>query len=347
MVISRMQEATAFAVALGSAVALVPLVRRLCFRWGIFDPPGHLKIHSEPIPRLGGVAIACALIAGIAATSRGADGSALFLVAAVGLVWLTGLIDDLRGLAPFFRLLAQIGGALLLYAGGWRIAGFSSGAFGIFAQCLFVILFVNAFNFLDGMDGLAAGITAVIALGYALMPGAALSAFGHAMAWSLAGACAGFLFFNFPPAKIFMGDSGSTVLGFSVAFLGLDFMEARGAGGATGSLLFPFIIAALPILDALLVVARRVARGKSPLQADREHFYDRLLAAGRTARRVAISCYFLTACLGLLGWFGMLGGMRRSLILGAGIFGALLVSAWWLGAARLGAMKHSRYRAEL
>lgn len=75
--------------------------------------------------------------------------------------------------------------------------------------------------------------------------------------------------------------------------------------------------------------------------------HDRLLAAGRTARRVAISCYFLTACLGLLGWFGMLGGMRRSLILGAGIFGALLVSAWWLGAARLGAMKHSRYRAEL
>ena len=272
MVISRMQEATAFAVALGSAVALVPLVRRLCFRWGIFDPPGHLKIHSEPIPRLGGVAIACALIAGIAATSRGADGSALFLVAALGLVWLTGLIDDLRGLAPFFRLLAQIGAALLLYAGGWRMAVFSSGAFGIFAQCLFVILFVNAFNFLDGVDGLASGITAVIALGYALMPGAALSAFGHAVAWSLAGACAGFLFFNFPPAKIFMGDLGSTVLGFSVAFLGLDFMEARGAGGATGSLLFPFLIAALPILDALLVVARRVARGKSPLQADREHF---------------------------------------------------------------------------
>ena len=115
------------------------------------------------------------------------------------------------------------------------------------------------------------------------MPGAALSAFGHAMAWSLAGACAGFSFFNFPPAKIFMGDSGSTVLGFSVAFLGLDFMEARGAGGATGSLLFPFIIAALPILDALLVVARRVARGKSPLQADREHFYAQAQVAGDLA----------------------------------------------------------------
>ena len=141
-----------------------------------------------------------------------------------------------------------------------------------------------------------------------------------------------------------MGDSGSTVLGFSVAFLGLDFIGAR---GAEGSLLFPFVITALPILDALLVVMRRVARGRSPLRGDRGHFYDGLLAGGWTARRVAVSCYFLTACLGLLGWFGMLGGMRRSLILGVVIFGGLSASTWWLGAARLGGMKHSRYRAEL
>jgi UDP-GlcNAc:undecaprenyl-phosphate GlcNAc-1-phosphate transferase len=130
------------------------------------------------------------------------------------------------------------------------------------------------------MDGLAAGITAVIALGYALIPGAALSPLGYAVAWSLVGACVGFLFFNFPPTKIFMGDSGSTVLGFSMAFLGLDFIGSRGAGGAAGSLLFPFMIAALPILDALLVVAGRVARGRSAFRGDRRHFYDRLLAGG-------------------------------------------------------------------
>jgi len=343
----RMAEAAACAVALGSVLVLVPLVRRLCFRWGLFDAPGHLKIHSEPIPRLGGVAIASALVAGIAAAVRGTDGGALFFAVALGLVWLAGFIDDLRGLAPVFRLLAQIAGAALLYAGGWRIAAFSSSTFGIFAECLFVILFVNAFNFLDGMDGLAAGITAVIALGYALIPGAALSPFGYAVAWSLLGACVGFLFFNFPPAKIFMGDSGSTVLGFCAAYLALDFIGARGARGAASSLLFPFVIAALPILDALLVVTRRVARGRSPFRGDRGHFYDCLLAGGWTARRVAISCYFLTACLGMLARFGMLGGIRTSLILGAGIFGGLSVGAWWLGTARLGAMKHSRYRAEL
>lgn len=103
----------------------------------------------------------------------------------------------------------------------------SSAALAIVAQCLFVIVFVNAFNFLDGADGLAAGITAVIALGYAAMPGVRLSVLGYAVAWSLLGACVGFLFFDFPPAKIFMGGSGTTVLGFSAAFLGVELCHER------------------------------------------------------------------------------------------------------------------------
>jgi UDP-GlcNAc:undecaprenyl-phosphate/decaprenyl-phosphate GlcNAc-1-phosphate transferase len=113
-----MQEAIAFAMALGSAVALVPFVRWLCFRLGVFDAPGHLKIRREPVPRLGGVAIAFALVAGIVAAQHGARGISLFFSAALGLVWLAGFVDDLRELVPVFRLLAQIGGALLLYAGG-------------------------------------------------------------------------------------------------------------------------------------------------------------------------------------------------------------------------------------
>jgi UDP-GlcNAc:undecaprenyl-phosphate/decaprenyl-phosphate GlcNAc-1-phosphate transferase len=195
---------------------------------------------------------------------------------------------------------------------------------------------------LDGADGVAAGITAVIALAYAALPGVGLSAFGNAVAWSLLGACVGFLFFNFPPAKIFMGDSGSTVLGFCVAFLGLDFMGARGGGDAARSVLFPFLIAGLPILDALVVVVRRVMKGRSPFRGDRGHFYDYLLGAGWTARRVAISSYLLTGVLGVLGWFAMQGGSRRSLILGAGIFVGLVVSA-----SRIGAVKRVRYRAEI
>ena len=266
---------------------------------------------------------------------------------AFGLVWLAGFIDDLRELGPPFRLLAQIGCAILLYAGGWRVLSSSSAAFAIVAQCLFVILFVNAFNFLDGADGLTAGITAAIALGYAAMPGGGLSVFGYALACSLLGACVGFLIFNFPPAKIFMGDSGSTVLGFSVAFMGLDFIGTRGPGGAASSWLYPFLLAALPLLDALVVVTRRVMKRRSPFQGDREHFYDFLLAAGWSAQMVAICSYFLTGLLGLLGWLAVQGGIKRSLILGMGIFGALVVTALYSGARRQGAMRHSRYRAQL
>jgi UDP-GlcNAc:undecaprenyl-phosphate/decaprenyl-phosphate GlcNAc-1-phosphate transferase len=266
MVISRVQEAIAFAVVLGCLLALVPLIRWLCVRREIFDQPGHLKIHRRPIPRVGGVGIAFGLVAGVVSAVHGSRSGALFFAAALGLVWLVGFVDDLRKLPPAFRLPAQMGGAVLLYAGGWRVTFSSSAAFAIVAQCLYVILFVNAFNFLDGVDGLAAGITGVIALGYAAMPGSAMSAYGHAVAWSLLGACVGFLFFNFPPAKIFMGDSGSTVLGFSVAFLGLDLVSGHRDGRVAHALLFSFLIAALPLLDALLVVTRRVTRGRSPFR---------------------------------------------------------------------------------
>src|SRR5271156_3558226 len=121
-----MPEAVAVAVALGGVLALAPLIRRLCARWGIFDQPGDLKIHGEPIPRLGGMAIAVALAAGVGSALHGAGAGAFYFAAALGLVWLAGFVDDLRDLPPPFRLLAQIGGALLLYAGGWRVAVFSS-----------------------------------------------------------------------------------------------------------------------------------------------------------------------------------------------------------------------------
>jgi UDP-GlcNAc:undecaprenyl-phosphate/decaprenyl-phosphate GlcNAc-1-phosphate transferase len=204
----------------------------------------------------------------------------------------------------------------------------------------------NAFNFLDGVDGLAAGIAAVIALEFAALPGLALSAYGRALAWSLLGAGAEFLCFNFPRAKIFMRDSGSTVLGFSVAFLGLDSVSAHSDGGAARSLLFSFLIAGLPLLDALVVVTRGVMRGRSPFHGDRAHFYDYLLAAGWTARKVAVSCYLLTAFLGLLGWLAMEGRIRRSAISGLVIIATVLLGALWF-AARRREVRHSRYRVQI
>ena len=160
---------------------------RVCFGFGTagaapalslenFRLAGTFQDSQRADSTLGGVAMVCALARGIAVTLRGASGGVLFLAATLGLMCLARFIDHRRELAPFFRPLAQIGSAVVPDAGGSRDAVFSSSVVGIFAQCLFVILFVNAFNFRDGVDGWAAGIPAVIPLGHALIPGAALSA---------------------------------------------------------------------------------------------------------------------------------------------------------------------------
>ncbi|MGA6961914.1 MAG: MraY family glycosyltransferase, partial [Candidatus Acidiferrales bacterium] len=307
-------KAIAFAAALLLVLAAVPIIKRLCIRWRLFDPVGPLKIHASPVPRLGGIAIAAALLAGTLFAARAANSSLMFFGAAVALIWIAGLIDDIRELSPQLRLLAQIGGASLLYSGGWRLWPSGPSIVALLADCLWVVPFVNAFNFLDGADGLTAGVTSVIALAYIVFPAPALGIVGYAVAWSLLGACLGFLIFNFPPAKIFMGDSGSEVLGFGVAFLGLDFIATRGARTGAPVLIFPLLIAALPLFDAMLAVLRRVESGRSPFHGDRRHFYDLLRASGWTPRRVAITCYALTALLAGLGWLATEGDLKRTLI---------------------------------
>lgn len=348
MDVSTLTKASAFATAAILVLVAVPLIQRSCVRFRIFDPPGPLKIHSRPIPRLGGIAIAAALLAATLLTAHTASRALLCLCAALALVWLAGLIDDLRELAPFWRLLAQIVGAGLLYLGGWRLWPSASGSLALLADCLWIVLFVNSFNFLDGADGLTAGVTAVIAGAYILLAGPALGAIGYALAGSLLGASAAFLIFNFPPAKIFMGDSGSSLLGFSVAFLGLDFFAAHGGHPATPTLLiFPLLAAALPLADALFAILRRLESGRSPFHGDRRHFYDLLLAAGWTTKRVAITCYLLTAFLAGLGWLATQGNTKRVAIVGIAAGTALLSAAAGLGSLRSGTREPRRQRAQV
>jgi UDP-GlcNAc:undecaprenyl-phosphate/decaprenyl-phosphate GlcNAc-1-phosphate transferase len=186
----------------------------------------------------------------------------------------------------------------------------------------------------DGSDGLASGVAGIIAAAYIVLPGAARSPFGLAVAWALAGACTGFLIFNFPRAKIFMGDSGSTVLGFGVAFLGLALYRSDGA--ASPVLLFPVWVAALPLLDALLAIIRRTLGGGSPFYGDRAHIYDLLLARGWSARRVASVWYGITAGLAVGGWMAVRTGSARFFFFSAPILGAMVLAAIRLGSLDAG-----------
>lgn len=316
--------------------ALTPVVGRLCHRWRLFDLPGPLKIHSQPIPRLGGIAVVMAILSASCVAGLQPALHAWGFFAAMALIWAVGLADDLRSLSPFHRFAAQAAAGVLLWRGGWHVPALAkmpgNEMLSLAAVCFFVAALVNSFNFLDGTDGLAAGVAGVIAGAYVAFPGAAGNPFAAAVAWSVLGACAGFLLFNFPPAKIFLGDSGSGALGFSVAFLGLDFYRSTSAIGTRW--FFPFFVAGLPLLDALLAVIRRLRSRRSPFYGDRQHFYDLLLARGWSPRRVALVCYAITVALAVSGWLSTRGGTAWFFVTLTLSLGALLGAAIRLGALR-------------
>ena len=327
-----MRPAFALPMAFGLTVALVPLIRFFCRRNQIFDRPGRLKIHTRPIPRLGGVAIFLAVFTAILICGAKDTPETRYFSAALLLIWFVGVLDDIRGLSVILRLIAQVSAALLLWAGGYRLPGLPYWPVSIAANCCLVVLFVNAFNWWDGMDGLAAGTACAAAICYLSQPSLALGPPGFAVAFSLAGACAAFLFFNFHPFKhIFLGDSGSTVLGFSLAFLGLDFSRVQSSAGP--SVVFMLALAALPVLDALRVIAHRLASGRSPLEGDRQHFYDLMLRDGYGPRRIAITLWSITALCGGLAIFIETDGTVCSAVWLCALLA--LVAFWLLASAAL------------
>jgi UDP-GlcNAc:undecaprenyl-phosphate/decaprenyl-phosphate GlcNAc-1-phosphate transferase len=330
------------AIAFVLSVILVPIVRRLCIRRRLFDMPGPLKIHSQPIPRLGGVAVSFAIVAAvwIAGAHRAAHAWSFF--AALLLIWIVGLADDLRGVSPYLRLAAQFLSGALLWRGGWGLPLLGSGALDLAATILFVAGFTNSVNLLDGMDGLAAGVVGIIAAAYVALPGVLTNPFALTVACSMAGTCAGFLFFNFPGANIYMGDSGSTVLGFGTACLALDLYRSRPTSGPV--LLFPLLIASLPLFDAVFAVIRRLRGRGSPLHGDRAHIYDSLHARGWSPRRIALTYYGVTAALAAIGLLGVRKESPQFWAVAAVSVGFIVSVAIRLGALRSGKRDATAHR---
>ncbi len=280
-------------------VATLPIVLRQARRWNLYDAEGPLKIHTRRVPRLGGVALFCGLLSGVLVSRLAGFYQSWVPFVAILIVWLTGLVDDLRNLSPLVRLAMQVIAGTILWQSGWCLPLITNRPLNLLGTCLFVAAFINAFNLLDGADGVAAGVSFVIAFGYALYRGSELSPSGIVVSASLAACSLGFLIFNFPPARIFMGDSGSTLLGMGVAFLSLDFYRTSTA--SRFHLIPPLVFAALPLLDLALAVARRLRKRTSLFDGDRQHVYDLLLQRGWPARRVTIVCALATVLLVTLG----------------------------------------------
>lgn len=319
-------------VAFSICVALVPLIRSVADRWRLHDPPGFLKTHVAPTARIGGVAIGLSLAVGFSIGGGGFFSKATDFYIALLLICAVGLIDDLRGLPVLVRLCAQVCAGLLVAATPWSLYVFKSHAFNVAATCIFVVIFVNSFNFFDGADGLAAGVSSLVALGYILLYTLHADSVGAAIAWSVFGSCSAFLLYNFPPAKIFMGDSGSTVLGLVIAFLGLDFYRDHHSIGT--HILLPLTFAGLPLLDFFLAILRRLGKRVSPFSGDRQHIYDLLQSRGWSPRPVALGAYFVTSVFLLAGALCAQANWVFSLFAVVLLFGYTLCAAIWLGALR-------------
>lgn len=270
------------------ALAATPLVRWAALRWGLLDRPKERSSHVRPTPRGGGLAVIGAAGLSLAAAGVSWDREALVFLAGAAAMGLIGLCDDRFDLPPLPRLLAQTGVALavVLSCGGLTRMplpdplGFELGPIAPLAGVLWIVAVLNFYNFLDGVDGLAGLQGAITGLGVAL---ACWDAFAVAFAAGVVGGCLGFLVFNWSPARIFLGDVGSTFLGYTFATLPLLAPEtSRG-----GSVLVVALSLWLFLSDATWTLLSRMLRGERWYAPHREHLYQRLVRAGWSHARVA------------------------------------------------------------
>ncbi|MDP1571647.1 MAG: hypothetical protein Q8L86_16755 [Vicinamibacterales bacterium] len=293
-----------FLLALAIAVALVPLCRMLAHRSGVVAHPRDDRWHRQTVPLFGGIAIAVATLTG-AALLGVAVPMAVPLVAA-SLIFLVGLTDDVLTLKPATKLIAQIALAAALVYFGFRLNWLESRLLDSLLTIVWVVGLTNAFNLLDNMDGLCAGIAVIVAgmMMVGLLTGAASQEAGDEVRLLalLAGATAGFLIYNFPPASIFMGDSGSLFLGFTLAALTLSPDGVRGSRSDVLSIIAgPVFVLLIPIFDTTLVTVSRLLSGRSPATGGRDHSSHRLVAIGLSERTAVFVLWFLAAVGGVIG----------------------------------------------
>src|ERR687897_771102 len=293
-----------FALALGIVLLLTPAIGQMARRIGAVDAPDARRLNVLPMPRLGGIALFLGtLVPALAFLEINREARGLLLGAAIATT--VGAVDDFRGLRWWQKLAGQVTAAAVPTAFGIYIDRFTFPLvtdpylelptwLGVGATIVWVVALMNMVNFLDGMDGLAAGVCgiagftfAVIALSLGKPTAAVFSAI-------VAGACFGFLRHNFYPARIFMGDSGALLLGFSLATIAIQGVLKT---ASTVVLFFPLFMLAIPLLDTTFVIARRLKHGQKLYVADQAHLHFRFLRRGFTQKRVALTMYAWRATL--------------------------------------------------
>lgn len=316
-----------FLIGFVPALALTAAAGSVARRIGFTDKPGGHKSHDRVMPYGGGSAIILAiLIPAVLGLSLAASVSDDWLVASLGeslapyvgglrlryaqaslvlggalVLHLLGLVDDVRPLGPWVKLSVMlIVAAVVSVFGGMRIASFLGMPASLTLTLLWYVVIINAFNFLDNMDGLSGGVALLCAVFLSFCGILANQALVPALGMLMAGAIGGFLVFNFPPARIFMGDAGSLVLGYLLASLSIltSYYES-GSGAPPYPLVMPMIVLAAPLYDFVSVVVIRLFEGRNPFRGDQRHFSHRLVERGLSRRSAVLTIYLATAATGL------------------------------------------------
>jgi len=291
-------------LALLTTLAVTPVAIRLAHKFNIVDIPNQRKVHSNPTPRMGGIAIYAGFVVGTLALTIYTRQVAALLVAST-VVMLTGLVDDVKNISPKMKLLGQVAASLILVYFGYTIrfvtnpfdgSMISLGIFAIPITVLWLAGVSNAVNLIDGLDGLSSGVSAIAAVSTAIVCIAQKEYTAAALAGVLAASCVGFLRYNFHPAKTFMGDCGSLFLGFVLGALALMGLSK---GATIVSVFIPLLILGIPLFDTTFAIIRRLILRKPIFSPDKMHLHQTLLSLGLTHRQAVLTIYVISLVMGL------------------------------------------------
>lgn len=291
-----------FTTALLFSVLATPVMRRFALRTGVVDAPNARKIHTAPVPLLGGAAIYLGVtLTLILVGDRAYIRELVAIVLGATIVSLFGFADDRWGMHAYLKLGGQILAGVVLMLGGTRVQLFQGSLeWANYALTIvWVVGITNAFNLLDNMDGLSGGVATVAAAFFLLLAAISGQYLVGALAAALIGACIGFLRYNLNPATIFMGDTGSLFIGFLLAALAIKLRFPANVPWVTW--LVPICVLALPIFDTTLVFFSRLRHGKNPLTTPgKDHVSHRLVARGLTRREAVLTCFLIGCGCGMI-----------------------------------------------
>ncbi|MFZ5634577.1 MAG: MraY family glycosyltransferase [Bacillota bacterium] len=292
------------------ALAITPWVRSRAVCWGAVDLPNQRKVHQGAMPRLGGLVIYLAFVPA-ALFSFSFKTPVLGMACGATLILLLGMVDDVRGLSPRLKLAGQALAALSVVPFGVRVDFLTNpfnneilhlGLFAIPVTVFWLVALTNAVNLIDGLDGLAGGVSCIASLTMAVIALVQFNIFGEAgqleivvLSLILAASILGFLKYNFYPASIFLGDSGSMLLGFS---LGVISVMGLTKSATAISVIIPVVVMGIPLLDTLLAIVRRYQDQRPIFQPDKQHLHHQLLARGFSHRQAVLSIYGVSVVMG-------------------------------------------------